>query len=257
MTGQRPTLDHGRMLDVLNIEGELLLTAAESALPAAARNPVPGCPGLTLGETVRHVGSVHRVTRRWVVDGGPPEEWESAPRDGDLVEFVRTGLADLVAELGRHDPAAPCGTWWPADRTHGFWRRRMAHETTVHRVDVEAAAGGAVASVADEVALDGIDEVLFLWFSYRLGQLGMSSPQHGTVGLSAAGRHWLAMFEPGRSSARRVDEGDARAADALVAADPMPLYLWSWGRAPDQAVTISGDPVAAAQLWALLRPATQ
>lgn len=257
MTGQRPPLDHGRMLDVLGIEGELLVTAAESALPAAARNPVPGCPGLTLGETVRHVGSVHRVTRRWVAEGRRPDEWERAPRDGDLISFVRTGLADLIDELGRHDPASWCNTWWPADRTHGFWRRRMAHETTVHRVDVEAAAGMAVAMVADDVALDGIDEVLFLWFAYRLGQLRMSSPQHGVVGLSAAGRHWLAIFEPDRSSARRVEEADARAADAHVTAEPMQLYLWSWGRVPDQAVTISGDPEAAAQLWALLRPATQ
>jgi len=30
-----------------------------------------------------------------------------------------------------------------------------------------------------------------------------------------------------------------------------------WGRAPDQSVTISGDLEGAAQLWALLRPATQ
>ncbi len=257
MTGPRPPLDHGRMLDVLGIEGELLLSAAEAALPEAARNPVPGCPGLTLAETVRHVGSVHRVTRRWVADGAPPEHWERAPRDGDLIRFVRTGLTDLVAELGRHDPAAPCDTWWPADRTHGFWRRRMAHETTVHRVDVEASAGMAVTAVADEVALDGIDEVLFLWFGHRLGQLGMSSPEHGAVGLSAGDRHWLAVFEPDRSSARRVEAADARAADAHVTAEPMPLYLWSWGRAPDQAVSISGDPEAAAQLWVLLRPATQ
>ena len=73
MTAPPPLVDHGRMLDVVGIEGELLLGAAEAALPDAARNPVPGCPGLSLGETVRHVGSVHRVARRWVADGVPPE----------------------------------------------------------------------------------------------------------------------------------------------------------------------------------------
>lgn len=257
MTAPRPLIDHGRMLDVVGIEGELLLGTAEAALPAAARNPVPGCPGFTLGEVVRHVGSVHRVARGWMAAGRPPEHWQRAPIDGDLIGFVRTGLDELITELAAHHPTDPCDTWWPADRTCGFWRRRMTHETTVHRVDVQAAAGAAVDLVDDAVALDGIDEVLFLWFGHRLGQLGMSSPQRGVVGLSAAGRHWLAAFEPGRSTAQRVEEADALAADTVVSADAMPLYLWMWGRLPDQSVRISGDQDAAAQLWAVLRPATQ
>jgi hypothetical protein len=37
----------------------------------------------------------------------------------------------------------------------------------------------------------------------------------------------------------------------------MEIYLWSWGRLPDQSVRISGDQEAVGQLWALLRPATQ
>jgi hypothetical protein len=133
----------------------------------------------------------------------------------------------------------------------------MAHETTVHRVDVQAAAGGPVHPVDPEVALDGIDELLFLWFGYRLGELRMSATQHGTVALSAADRRWLAIFEPGRSTARRVGEADARGADAIVSGTPMEVYLWSWGRLPDQSVRIAGDQEAVAQLWTLLRPATQ
>lgn len=257
MSAPAPLIDYGRMLDVVSSEGHLLLDAARTALPQGARNQVPGCPGLTLGETVRHVGAVHRVARLWVAHGRQPQQWQRAPLDGDVVTFVRTGLSELVAELANHDPAAPCDTWWPADRTCGFWRRRMAHETTVHRVDVQASAGVPVDAVDDPVALDGIDEVLFLWFAHRLGELGMASPQHGTVGISGGDRHWLAVFEPGRSAARRVGQVDARAADAVVSGRPMPLYLWMWGRAPDQTVEISGDPEAAAQLWALLRPATQ
>ncbi|MGH3767375.1 MAG: maleylpyruvate isomerase family mycothiol-dependent enzyme [Pseudonocardiaceae bacterium] len=257
MTPPRSLIDYGRLLDVIGIEGELMLNAAASALPHAAQAEVPGCPDFTLEKTLRHVGSVHRVTRLWVHDGRPPEQWQRSPTDGDLVGFVRSGLDELVTELGLHDPAEPCDSWWPADRTHGFWRRRMAHETTVHRVDVEAAAGGPVHAVDADVALDGIDEVLFLWFGHRLGELRMSSPQRGTVALSAAERRWLALFEPGRSTAQRVDEAAARSADARVSGDPMDLYLWSWGRLPDQSVDISGDQEAVARLWTLLRPATQ
>jgi uncharacterized protein (TIGR03083 family) len=250
-------LDYGRMLDVIGIEGELMLSTAVTALPDSAAAEVPGCPGLTLSETLRHVGSVHRVTRLWVREGQRPEHWQHSPRDGDLVGYVRTGLGELLAELARHDPADFCDTWWPADHTHGFWRRRMAHETTVHRVDIEAAAGASVHSIDPDVALDGIDELLFLWFSYRLGELGMSAPRQGAVALSAGDLHWLAIFERGRCTARRVDEADARSADASVSGAPMQVYLWSWGRLPDQSVRISGDLDAVGQLWTLLRPATQ
>lgn len=257
MTAPRPLIDYGRMLDVIGIEGELLLSAATSALPYAAGAEVPGCPDLTLETTLRHVGSVHRVARLWARDGRRPDDWQRSPSDNDLVAFVRTGLSELLTELRQHDPADPCATWWPADQTHGFWRRRMTHETTVHRVDVQAAAGGPVDAVDPEVALDGIDELLFLWFGHRLGELGMSSPQQGVVALSAADRRWLAISEPGRSIARRAGEADVRSADAVVSGRPMDVYLWSWGRLPDQSVRISGDQEAVALLWALLRPATQ
>lgn len=257
MTAPRPLIDYGRMLDVIAIEGELMLGMAASALPSAAHAEVPGCPDFTLEETLRHVGSVHRVTRLWVRDGRRPQQWQRSPVGDDLVDFVRIGLSELLMELGRHDPFEPCDTWWPADRTHGFWRRRMAHETTMHRVDVEAAAGGPVHAIDQEVALDGIDELLFLWFGHRLGELRMSSPQQGSVALSAADRRWLAIFESGRCTARRVAETDARSADAMVSGDPMEIYLWCWGRLPDQSVRISGDQEAVAQLWTLLRPATQ
>jgi uncharacterized protein (TIGR03083 family) len=257
MTAPRPLIDYGRMLDAIGVEGELMLNTATSAMPHAARAVVPGCPNLTLEKTLQHVGGVYRVTRLWVRDGRRPEQWQRTPSDGDVVGFVRTGLRELLAELSQHDPAEPCDTWWPADRTHGFWRRRMAHETTVHRVDVQAAAGGPVQAIDPELALDGIDELLFLWFGYRLGELRLSSPRRGSVALSAAGRWWVATFEPGQSIAQRVAEADARSADATVSGDPATVYLWSWGRLPDQSVQVSGDLDAVANLWAVLRPATQ
>jgi uncharacterized protein (TIGR03083 family) len=257
MTAPRPLIDYGRMLEVIGIEGELMLSAATSALPSSARAEVPGCPNSTLVETLRHVGSAHREARLWVRDGRRPERWQRSPSDDDLVDFVRTGLGELLTELERHDPGGPCDTWWPADRTHGFWRRRMAHETTVHRVDVEAAAGGPVNAIEPDVALDGVDELLFLWFGHRLGELRLSSPHPGTVALSAGDRRWLAVFEPGHSVARRVEDADARSADAMVSGTPTEVYLWSWGRLPDQSVRISGDQDAVARLWTLLRLATQ
>ena len=71
--------------------------------------------------------------------------------------------------------------------------------------------------------------------------MGMSSPQQGAVALSTADRHWLAIFGPGCCIARQVNEADAQAADAVVRSDPRDVYLWLWGRLPDQSVQISGD----------------
>lgn len=257
MTSSQPFIDYGRMLDVIGIEGELLLDTATRVLPHAVCAEVPGCPGFTLGEVLRHVGSVHRQARSWVRDGQRPDTWERSPADGDLTAFVRLGLSELLAELRQHDPAAPCDTWWPDDRTHGFWRRRMAHETTVHRVDVQAASGGPVDQVDEDLAVDGIDELLFLWFSHRLAELKMSASQEGAVALATGDRYWLAIFEQSRCRARRVNEVTARSADAMIRGDPMAVYLWAWGRLPDQSVRITGDQEVVAQLWALLRPATQ
>lgn len=43
-----------------------------------------------------------------------------------------------------------------------------------------------------------------------------------------------------------VTEG-ASAADATVVAEPTPLLLWIWGRAPDSAVEVTGDGGAASR----------
>ncbi len=133
----------------------------------------------------------------------------------------------------------------------------MAHETAVHRIDVQGAIGLDIDPIADDFAADGIDEVLLLWFGHRLAQLGMTATSQGAVGIMTADRAWLTILSTARSSARRVPAVDARAADAVITGSPMNVYLWLWGRVPDWAVEISGDFDASAQLWALLRSATQ
>jgi uncharacterized protein (TIGR03083 family) len=252
---RRNLIDYGRLLHAISIESELL---AHTADDADGELPVPGRPGLTIADAVRHTGDRYHQVLEWIRTGGEPAEWQRAPTERQgLIDFHVMARRALVAELAAHDPEEPCDTWWPADRTYGFWCRRMAHETTVHRVDVQAAAGVEVAPIPAEFAVDGIDEVLQLWFGHHLANVGMAATNEGAVGVQAAGRSWLALLGRNRCSARRVPAVDAQAADALVAGDPMTVYLWLWGRVPDQAVAITGDFDASAQLWALLRSATR
>ncbi len=251
----RPTLvDHGRLLRAITDEGELL---ARTATGAPGDPPVPGCPGATVASTVEHTGSVYLETLDWVREGVRPGGRRRAPAGGDLVGFHDEARQALVLELTAHAPGEPCATAWPGNRTYSFWRRRMAHETAVHRVDVQAALGVEVSPVAVDFAADGVDEILLFWFAHRLAELRMTATTHGAVGIQLSDLSWLAILGKARSTARRVPAVDARAADAVVSGDPMDVYLWLWGRVPDQAVTITGDIHATAQLWALLRTATQ
>jgi uncharacterized protein (TIGR03083 family) len=259
----RALINYDRLLHVMGAEAAVL---ADSVRGARKEAVIPGCPGLTLGETARHVGSLYRMVWHWIRDGQRPGEWQRDPADGEELDaYVRSGAAPLLTELNRHPPDAECPTWWPADQTYGFWRRRMAHESTVHRFDVQGAAGMVPDEVPEDVALDGIDEVLTLWFEHRLAVLGVSGTRDQVVSVRAGGLEWLVRAGAGRTSTRRPGEGpvgpDAGngedAAHAVVSGSAMQVYLWLWGRRPDRAVKFDGSRDATAQLWALLRLATR
>ncbi|HEX9335626.1 MAG TPA: hypothetical protein VF892_07060, partial [Pseudonocardiaceae bacterium] len=131
------------------------------------------------------------------------------------------------------------------------------------------------ADVPEDVALDGIDEVLTLWFEHRLTVLGVAGTRDQVVSVRAGGLEWLARAgtSAGRTSTRRPGEGPAGdsvetdadadagngadAAHAVVSGSAMQVYLWLWGRRPDRAVQFDGNRDAIAQLWALLRLATR
>lgn len=249
----RALVDYGRLLDVLGVEAELIVRTAESASPELT---VPARSGRTLGETVRHMGSVYRAVCAWIEQGARPTGWLTEPASAaEHGEFLRTGLRALLDVLAAHQPEEPCSTWWPADETYGFWRRRMAHETTVRRVDVQDAAGLRLTPVEDDVAVDGVDEALTLWFGHQLGLLGVSGNRVGTVAVRCGDRQWLATTTREGTEAQRVDAEAAVTADATVSGEPMWVYLWLWGRRPawSTVVDVSGDDDAVAQLWALLR----
>jgi uncharacterized protein (TIGR03083 family) len=254
MPGQA-LIDHGRLLEVIGLEAELLSSAAH-ALPG--ETPVPTCPGWTVAETVRHVGSVYRVARSWLRRGHGPSRWQDTPAPGQTAEeYLREGLTALAAELERHDPGDRAATWWPADPTYGFWTRRMAHETTVHRADVELAGRTGFSPIPEDVAVDGVDEALALWFGQRLPMLGLSGTRSSTVAVTTGEHHWFTRAGPSETIAWRCSEDETRHADATVSGDAADLYLWLWGRESFLTVTTTGSLDAGSQLWALLRLATR
>jgi uncharacterized protein (TIGR03083 family) len=249
MTGPAP-VDPDLLVERVRVEAELLASAVDSADRAALETLVPGCPGLTMAEVARHVGSVYRMTWHWIREGRRPNDWRRDPAEHQtLGDYVRAGARVLVAELSAHSPREECATWLPGDQTYGFWRRRMAHESTVHRVDVQSAAGLPVGDIPEPIAMDGIDEALHLWFVHRLGVLGVAGTRRGLVAVRAGGRQGLAYAGPDGTS---VDQVDAEP-DGVVSGSPDQVYLWLWGRVSDRQVRRDDNQDAIAQLWALLR----
>ena len=163
-TNIRGVMDVSAHVEALEREGALLALAAASAGLDA---PVPTCPDWQVRDLVRHLGNVHRwasaVVRSARTSPLDAEEQRALfgprPRDAELLAWFRSGHGELVEALIDASPDLECWAFLPAPSPLAFWARRQAHETAVHRIDAESAAGE-VGPVAAAFAADGIDEML-------------------------------------------------------------------------------------------------
>jgi hypothetical protein len=142
----------------------------------------------------------------------------------------------------------------------GFWLRRMAQETVIHRIDAELAAGLPSARIPDDLALDGTDEVLtrFLGYFSPEGEASHLSDADGAsaIMVSSGGRRWTVRPSPS-AEATLVEEGADADPRAVLSAAPDPMLRWLWGRGGDDLVTVAGDPAWADYLRRLLVATTQ
>ena len=152
--------------------------------PQGLANPVPPAPA---GRSRRRSCTPAPSTRTRSPACACPRarsirsDWDHGPAEGqDPAEWFRERLAELTDELSSRGPQATAYTWYDDDQTVGFWFRRMAQETAVHRTDVESGFD-AVTAVADDLAVDGIDEVLDWFLRYQNDDVGEDGtrPRHG------------------------------------------------------------------------------
>jgi uncharacterized protein (TIGR03083 family) len=177
------------------VEFEVEVSRYVAALAdAEAQRHVPSCPEWSVADLTEHLGLVHRWAQRLVATRAqerlafPSVDMEVGPIDAS---WLRQG-ADSLCETLR-DADADTAMWaWGPDQHVRFWSRRQAHETLVHRVDLELALGKD--SVVDAlVACDAIDE-----FLVNLASAARFSPQVREL----RGSGEVIAFEP--------DDGDAR-----------------------------------------------
>jgi uncharacterized protein (TIGR03083 family) len=243
-------MDYDAFVEHVRNDGRRLADAARGDLSLA----VPSCPGWTTRDLVRHVAEVYEHKIACTELQHAPDRWPPAwPPDRDPIEWLSDAHARLLAMFASSGPTTPSATWWPPDQTVGFWARRMAHETTVHRVDAELAIAAPRPTVDAELAVDGIDEILDIMLEGDWSDEPDAASDGQRVVIVTAGRRWLVTLE--RTSIGVTHDADD--ADAEIAGEPSDVLLWLWGRAPDDRPECSGDLAAIAVLRARLVQATQ
>ncbi|MFE3451452.1 maleylpyruvate isomerase N-terminal domain-containing protein [Nonomuraea sp. NPDC059194] len=257
-------MDFSRLLGCLADDFALLRAAVVATDPSAR---VPSCPDWSAGELAHHVAKVYLHKAECIRLGAFPDEWPPGVLDPDPLTSLDKTYEVLAGQFSAHSPADHAATWHEPDQSVGFWIRRMAQETLIHRIDAELAAGRPVSPVPDDLAHDGIDEILKLFVGYGsarwLDDFGnlLDTPDERPVLVSTSHHAWTLTAvardsaEPGHVNVEDADPGSH--ADALVSGEAAPLLLWLWNRADDAAVRISGDPALLKQFHALRVAATQ
>jgi len=242
-------MDYGTYVAHVRGDGRRLAEVASGGLA----DDVPSCPGWTVRDLVSHVAEVYEHKIACTLLQQAPDPWPPEwPADRDPVEWLSDAHGRLLEMFDRSEPTTPSATWWPPDQTVGFWARRMAHETAVHRADAELAAGTPTPIDAD-LATDGVDEILHIMLAGDWSEAPEDAAKGQRTAVSTGGRTWNVELS---REAVTVTEGDG-AHDAAVEGDPSDVVLWLWGRAGDDRVTRSGDAEALRVLRARLVLATQ
>jgi uncharacterized protein (TIGR03083 family) len=223
-------------------EGPLLRAAAEIAGPGPV---VPSCPEWTVRDLVRHLGGVHRwatstvATPRTGPWGANLEEVVGGwPDDQDLLDWFDAGWQALVTTLEQASPDLSCWTFLRAPSPLAMWARRQAHETAMHRVDVELAAGVRVSHLPAPFAADGIDELLTCFITRGSGTLRTEQARTLGVRCDDAEGDWLVVISDEPASTTEIgSEGP----DCTLTGRAEDLYLALWSRPEPGALTILGD----------------
>jgi len=224
---------------------------------AGTSAPVPTCPGWTVGDLVAHQGMVHRWAASHLRGEAPEkgratERWEAeGRREPDPLEWLRDGVVELAqAVAAASDDLDALVFLADAPPARAFWARRQCHETTMHAVDALAACLGRLPGAAevdwvpDELAVDGIDELLAGFLPRRTS--GLRTPEPAVLLVRPDDSAWCWRVElSGRPpvTTRLKAEPDQLDEDAdwELTGTPVELYLRMWNRSEPPVPVPAGD----------------
>jgi uncharacterized protein (TIGR03083 family) len=230
----------------LRSDGELLASAAESV---PLDTPVPSCPDWRVRDLLAHLGFVHRWATGYVAGAraepvdkpGEPELLRLAPGDDTLTAWFRDGHAALVAALSNASPDLRCWTFLPAPSPLAFWARRQAHETAIHRIDVQQAAGQNLDPFRSGLAADGVDELLTGFGARNPG--GLSDSPATLIVRATEGPAWsVVMGQEDSGVSRKAAEPVPTGRYCAISGPAPALYLLLWNRdSLAEGIDIRGD----------------
>jgi uncharacterized protein (TIGR03083 family) len=235
------TLPYEVHVDAIEQESERIGELAEHGVKIAIRNS----PGWDLEALLFHLAGVFHAAAAQLA--APDQETAAVPQSelpGSALERFEDRRLALVALLRDHDPADPCWNLVGEDPTVGFLARQLAHESAVHRIDVEIARGTPT-TVDAEIAADGIDERLFVVLAHHFEQ-GEAPELGGSICLICSDRDaaWTVDASRGRF---RVRSGRGPA-DAAVVATASDLFCFAWGRPTVRPLQVTGR-MAVVEAW--------
>lgn len=268
-------LDTSTYMDAFHRDAAALTDAARRAGMEA---PLPSCPGWSVATLLTHLTGIYADRIKLVSLGArtdivqryedldlPMEykEWFDADVEADptkplpplppgLLGLFEQTAAKLEEVLRAADPERPVYTWCKADQTAGFWQRRMAQETAVHRWDAQLACGDAQ-PIDAMLAADGIDEMMDVmlgafrrWADHHEQGRGETYHFHRTDGPG----EWLVRFDAdGPVVTRQHARGDVAVRGA--ASD---LLLFLWHRIPATRLEVFGDAALLDRYFELVPP---
>lgn len=214
----------------------------DAARGADASTPVPCCPEWTASDLMWHIGQVHDFWNHIVVERATSRAGYVVPVRPDdydaVVEFASRSADTLHETLAGVEPTTPVFNWTGRDQDVSWVLRRMAHETAVHRVDVERVAGRDHRLDA-ELASDGLDEFLDYFVSADRRRRA-APPLAGSVHLHCTDTDGEWTVTPG-DGGEVVVTRDHTKADAALRGAANDLLLVLWHRLPLDDVSVFGD----------------
>jgi uncharacterized protein (TIGR03083 family) len=122
-----------------------------------------------------------------------------------------------------------------------MWARRQAHETAIHRVDAQLAAGLPVSPWASAFAADGIDELLSLFVPRRSTALRADPPLTLAVHCADVDASWLLRLDEHGVTTTSHTGGVRDSANCTVTGKAGDLYRALWNRTGADDLTIVGE----------------
>lgn len=246
---------------------ELLQTDGDALIDVVrcfdGSTPVRACPGWTLADLARHQAGVwtmfSRIVAERVTDPADVQAIraslaELGRADEHVAETLARAHRDVVDALTGEAPDTAVWNWTDGNGDVAWVRRRMAHETAIHRWDASDAVGEP-SELTTAVAADGIDEFLEFFLGRR--QADGAADVDGTVHIhctdtdeshTAGGEWFVANVAVGAVEFTR----EHRKGDAAIRGAAPDVLLWLWRRhvGDDSTVDIVGDESVAARFRA-------